>query len=278
MTAQPPDPADPIPQTGETPSSEPPAPPPAWPAGAQAAAEPAAPQPAPAAPTPPPAEWGQPPAATPGQPQVPGAPGRYFAATVTRVAALLIDSIVLGFIAVIVGAVVGGAVGASFADGTGSGAGAGVTIATGLAGAVVSFLYFTLLWRSSGKATLGQRVFRMQVGSAFDGATLTWQQATIRWLVIFGLGILAALPAVGGLAGLLAFIWSIVLLVSVATSATRQGFHDRWSGSAVVATGPQNIALAWGCLIAYIVALVLLFVVALAAILALVAVFVGTQS
>jgi uncharacterized RDD family membrane protein YckC len=206
---------------------------------------------------------------------VPGAPGRYFAATVTRVAALLIDSIIIGIVAAFVGGIVGGAVGAGSPDsfipdfeGTTSAAASAVTVAAGLGAALVSYLYFVLLWRSGGKATVGQRVFKMQVGNAFDGATLTWQQASIRWLALYALTILSAIPVLAALGGLAAFIWAIVLLVSTASSGTKQGIHDRWANSAVVATGTQNTTLAWGCLIAYVVGIFLFIFVALAALIA----------
>ena len=145
----------------------------------------------------------------------------------------------------------------------------------GLAGLAVSFLYFGLLWRSAGKATVGQRLFRMQVGNAFDGAILTWEQVAIRWVVLFGFGILALLPVIGGLGGLVGFVWAIVLLVTTTTSLTKQGLHDRWAESAVVATGPQNTTLAWGCLIAYVVAVAVVIVLAFAV---LVAFFVGAST
>jgi len=245
-----------------------PEPPPAAPTG-PAAAPPSAPGPVPMAPPPQPA-W-QPPPASPRQPGVPGAPGYYFAATVTRVAALLLDSILVGIVGGVIGGIVGGVAGAA-ASGTSS---TSIRLVGGLTGLVVSFLYFGLLWRSSGKATVGQRLFRMQVGNAFDGAILTWQQVAIRWIVLFGFGILAALPVIGALGGLAGLVWAIVLLVTTATSLTKQGLHDRWADSAVVATGPQNTALAWGCLIAYVVVAAVLVILAFAV---LVAFFVGAST
>lgn len=286
MSDLPPNTGQPAQPEGEPPAAEPPA---AWPPAPQPYQDPsaysAAPPPGSMPPSPPesapepPAAWGTPPPRAGGPPEVPGAAGHLFAATVTRVAALLVDSIVVGIAAAVIGGVIGGAAGASSAGSlsSGSAAGAAVTVTAGLAGLLVSYLYFGLLWRSAGKATLGQRVFRMQVGNAFDGATLTWRQVTIRWLSLFGLGILAALPTVGGIGGLLAFIWSIVLLVTTATSPTKQGLHDRWANSAVVATGPQNTALAWGCLILYVIGFVLVAFLALALLVAIFAVATGVS-
>ncbi len=205
--------------------------------------------------------WGPPPA-PPRQPEVPGAPGRYFAATITRVAAFFIDTIVIAILGLVVGGIIGGVGGAVSPGVLSSGA---FRILGGLAGIATSFLYFGLLWRSSGKATVGQRIFRMQVGNAFDGAILTWEQVVIRWLILFGFGVVATLPVVGTLGELAGLIWAIVLLVTTASSLTKQGLHDQWADSAVVATGPQNTTLAWGCLIAYAVLAVLLVALALIA-------------
>jgi len=287
MTDIPPTGDRPVPESpsGEVPPAPmtPPAPEPVPGMGAESMLPtpmPSAPPPIPTAPPPTQSAWQPPPAAPPSTPEVPGAPGHYFAATVTRVAALLIDSLVLGFIAVVLGAVVGSFAPAQVQDleaggiATSTASMLAVTIAT-LGSLIVSYLYFALLWRSAGKATLGQRVFKMQVGNAFDGAALTWRQATIRWLTLFGLTLLSALPFLVGIGGLAAIIWDIALLVTTATSATKQGIHDRWAGSAVVATGPQNTTLAWGCLIAYIALAVLLLILVLIAFAAFFAVMSG---
>ena len=210
---------------------------------------------------------------------MPGAPGRYFAITVTRVAALLVDTILLAILGAIVVAILSALIPGQFMldpEATTPTFGPGFAIA-GLGGLVVSYLYFFLSWRSGGKATPGQRVFKMQVGNAFDGAALTPRQITIRWLALFGLSILSVLPILAGLGGLLAFIWDIVLLVTTASSLTKQGLHDRWAGSAVVATGPQNTTLAWGCLIAYVVGIVVLIALAALALIAVVATFYSLQ-
>ena len=250
-----------------------------------AAAAAATPPPAPVAPAPaaaqPPAQpaWNAPPPAPPRTAEVPGAPGRYFAITVTRVAALLVDTILLAILAGIVIGILSALVPGQFMldpEATTPTFGPGFAIA-GLGGLVISYLYFFLSWRSGGKATPGQRVFKMQVGNAFDGAALTPRQITIRWLALFGLSILSVLPILAGLGGLLAFIWDIVLLVTTASSLTKQGLHDRWAGSAVVATGPQNTTLAWGCLIAYVVGILLLIAVAAVLLLVVAAAFYSLQ-
>lgn len=253
------------------------------PATEAAASSPEPPPAAPAPPVQPPASGWQ--TAPSDETEVPGAPGHFFAATVTRVAALLIDSIAVGIVAFAVGFVLSLAAAVvspdSFDSGTldetSSAADVMLGILLSLAGLAASYLYFVLLWRSAAKATIGQRAFRMQVGNAFDGATLTWSQATIRWLALFGLGILAAIPVLAGLGGLAILVWMIVLLATTATSPTKQGLHDRWAGSAVVATGSQNTTLAWGCLLAYVIGIALLFVVAFAAVVAFLAAYGGFE-
>jgi uncharacterized RDD family membrane protein YckC len=216
---------------------------------------------------------------------VPGAPGRYFAATVCRVAAWVIDGFLLAILVGIIGAVIG----AIFPDIFGPSFQSldepfvatsmnviGVTVLS-LGGLIISFLYFYLSWRSGGKATPGQRVFNMQVGNAFDGATLTGRQIGIRWLSLYLLSVLALIPVLAGIGGLASLIWYIVLLATTASSATKQGLHDRWAGSAVVATGPQNTGLAWGCLLIFVVLFFILIFVALAAIIAIFAAIYSLQ-
>ncbi len=252
---------------------------PAAAAAAVAAASPTPPALEAAPPAAPPAAqpaWQAPPAAPPKTPEVPGAPGRYFAATVTRVAALLIDTLLLGIVIGIVGGIAGALAPDVFSgmfsgDPREIGSATLGTAALTVGGAIVSYLYFFLSWRSAGRATPGQRVFKMQVGNAFDGAALDARQITIRWLTLFGLGLLAVIPVLAGIGGTLTVIWDIVLLVTTATSLTKQGIHDRWAGSAVVATGPQNTTLAWGCLIAWIVGIVLLVAITAALLVAIVA-------
>ena len=103
--------------------------------------------------------------------------------------------------------------------------------------AVIFGLYFILAWRQR-RATLGQLLLGLIVGNQDDGARLTWSAAFIRWLVLT-LGPIPAvivflLPSLSSLASLLQFGWIIVLLVTTATSPTKQGLHDRWSRSLVV--------------------------------------------
>jgi uncharacterized RDD family membrane protein YckC len=123
-------------------------------------------------------------------------------------------------------------------------------------------LYFVASWSGGRRATLGQRLFRIQVGNAFDGRPLTLWQAVRRWL---GLGdflnILGFTVTLGVLTYGLFMIWTIVLLITTATSANKQGLHDRIAGSAVVR--PSDAGTAVAMVVAGIV--VVLFVLAVAA-------------
>jgi len=85
---------------------------------------------------------------------------------------------------------------------------------------------------------VGMRVLGMQVGNAFDGKTLTTDQALRRAVALWGPGTIAqffnGLPAIGSILGLLALLWGIYLLYTTAQSPTKQGFHDTFANTVVV--------------------------------------------
>jgi len=112
----------------------------------------------------------------------------------------------------------------------------------------------------------------IQVGNAFDGRPLTMDQAIRRWL---GLGdvisLLGVLPAAAGLGSLLLFVWVIVLLITTATSPTKQGLHDKLANSAVV----RPVSAGNGWVIACLVIVAALVLIPLLAIVALI--FLGGQ-
>lgn len=207
------------------------------------------------------------------------APGLVFSTTGARFVAWIIDLVVVGILLVIIATLLE-AIGlrtrapsaASFGD---PGFGdpylvadpIGVLLTVG-----VSALYFVGSWSGGRRATLGQMLLSIQVGNAFDGRALTLEQAIRRWL---GLGevlsLLGALPGLAGTGSLLLFAWSIVLLVTTATSPTKQGLHDKLANTAVVR--PTSAGNGWimGCF-------VILLILALLALLSIVAViFLGGQ-
>ena len=199
-----------------------------------------APDPTPSQPAPPPAAAG--PAAAPAAsswqaPTVsaPGIPGYVYADVPNRFIALLIDGFVLFVIFVVVGLVLA-------TIGLDAGVMAGETdLVASIIFAVISLVvgagYFIYTWTSM-RASLGMRVLGMQVGNAYDGATLTTNQAGRRWLALWGPSIvssaLVGVPVIGNLLSLAVLIYLIYLLYSTATSPTKQGFHDKYANTVVV--------------------------------------------
>jgi uncharacterized RDD family membrane protein YckC len=198
---------------------------------------------------------------------VPGAEGLVFAGVGARLVAWFIDGIV---IAIPTFLIVGALIALLNLDPRFDGAVIGLLYAFLLVG--IESVYFVFFWTGARRATPGMRVFGMQIGTAFDGKTLTLQQAVIRILALgYWLGIVAYVPGLSGLATLL-FLWYIVLLISTAISPTKQGIHDRLARSAIVqpADRPSNSA-ATACLAIVVV----LFVIAIASVVGLI--FLGSQ-
>jgi uncharacterized RDD family membrane protein YckC len=173
---------------------------------------------------------------------VPGAAGFVYADVPNRIFALILDGIVLGLISLVLGIILatvglrtggisisGGEVSVNFNP--------VATLIYGILGLVINGAYFIWSWTRQ-RATLGMRVLGMQVGNAFDGKTLTTDQALRRAIALWGPGTLAqffnGLPAIGSILGLLAILWGLYLLYTTANSPTKQGFHDKFANSVVV--------------------------------------------
>ncbi len=232
-------PGSPVPIPGTPPPVEATSPPIPTAASAPSASPQAATQPPPppgaALPPPPGPGFTQPPSApvawaapsaSPTGLEVPGAPGLRFGSTVARFVAWWIDGILIGIAA----ALIIGAIETAAPTSPTTSALVSVVIFMG-----VAFLYFVGLWTGAARATLGMRFMKLQVGNAFDGRTLTMDQAIRRWV---GLGLpfqaFTLVPAVSAEIGGLLFLWYLALLISTAISSTRQGLHDRFAGTAVV--------------------------------------------
>lgn len=206
--------------------------------------------------------WGTPPVAGPYA--VPGAPGLVYAGAIPRAAAYLVDSVLLGILVSIVTAPFAATAITSFDPNQGMVDFTQFTARSGIAsviGALIEGAYFVLLWMSTGRATLGMRLFNLQVGNAADGAKLTTDQAIKRWLAYGSwLGIAAIVPILAPVVGLVTLGWTIVLLVTTASSPTKQGLHDRFVGSAVVRPATAGNGLAITCLLlAFVLPLLLIF-------------------
>ena len=150
------------------------------------------------------------------------------AAVATRVLAYILDVIVLGFVSVIL-------VNAVYSDTTAVG-----NVVRAVLFALLSFGYFGYSW-TAWRASPGQRLFGLVTVNAADGATLTWNQAGMRWAYLFGPGVVAqlfgsttgAIGGLSGLVGLLAFLYLIYLLWTTAQDPRHQGFHDKQSNTLV---------------------------------------------
>ena len=114
------------------------------------------------------------------------APGLAFSDTLPRVAAWFIDGLLLTLIGAVIGSIlgVGTAVTTTFDSPTSQVDYNELFFANELTivGLAVSALYFIGSWSGGRRATLGQRLLKIQVGNAFDGRPLTLDQAIRRWL------------------------------------------------------------------------------------------------
>lgn len=247
-----------------TPAAVPPADEPT-PSQVPPADESAAPSAEPAAP-PSPARWVVPPRVV----EVPGAPGLAFADVPARIVAYIVDAAIVG----IVGSVL--AIALVFGERTGTATSTFVWVsgaALEVSFALLGLVYFAFFWTGGRRATIGQRIFDIQVGNALDGRPLSLDQALGRW-VGYGsfLGLFAIVPALGGLVTLAELIWVLVLLATTARSPTKQGLHDRFANTALVR--PSSRA-SGGPAMACLIILVLLGVLFVLAVVALV--FLGSQ-
>jgi uncharacterized RDD family membrane protein YckC len=260
-------PAGDQPTTTWTTPEPPPPPPPSTPTGEQAPPYSTGSGPLLSATPTSPTGWTQPVQTAPGGREV--APGLVFSGTAARFAALVVDSFLLGLVT--------SAIGATIRPGSTFTQGADVVWTTGdflasIIAVTINGAYFVAFWSGGRRATLGQMLFKIQVGNAFDGKPLTTEQAIRRWL---GLGqFLSAFAfslAAVGLIGVLSLVWSLVLFISTVSSPTKQGLHDRFANSAVVRQANAGDGLVYTCLIVVFI----LPVLALVAIVALI--FLGGQ-
>jgi uncharacterized RDD family membrane protein YckC len=185
------------------------------------------------------------------------AEGVVIARTFPRVVAYSVDVLILAF----ANAIVGGLLGTY-----GQNRDATVALIVSVIFLGLEFLYFVGFWTSGWQATLGMRMLRLRVLGARDAQTLSLNGAVVRWLALSGgLAILALLPGIGAYVGLLSILWVLALLISTANDRLRQGLHDRWAGSVVVAPAPGGIGVAViTCLVLVVFVGVILPVIVLA--------------
>lgn len=130
-----------------------------------------------------------------------------------RLVAYLIDSIVPGVAAVLIGGVL-----------PGSSGGGAVALAV-LAGAAALVWALLCWWRLSvWSATPGMALMTLQLVGFLDGRPVGWGRALVRWLVFAALGVTG--------------IGLIVLLAFLLVHPRHQGWHDRAANAVVIVERP----------------------------------------
>lgn len=132
---------------------------------------------------------------------------------VTRAIALAVDAAIIDLIALVVGVGLGLALSIlSISDDLQT-----VLLACGAAAfAVWTVAYFAVFWSTTGQ-TPGNRLMRIRVCDADDGAVLSPRRSVLR----FGALLLAALPLFAG-------------FLPVLVDDRRRGLHDRLAGTVVI--------------------------------------------
>lgn len=162
------------------------------------------------------------------------APGIVYADLVTRIIALVIDSIILYIPYMILASIL---VGALFATG-----GAMLTIFSlviGLAYAALAGVYFVWTWTTQ-RASYGMKFLKLECVNAADGATLSRDQAIRRFLFLYAGTLVSVIGqqvfgfGLGSLLGLVGAGYELYLLWTASQSSKRQGFHDVQAGTVVI--------------------------------------------
>ena len=118
----------------------------------------------------------------------------------------------------------------------------GLALLCGALATAVGAVYFVGSWRRW-RATPGQRLLRMTIGTESDGGTITYRQGLIRWAVlVLPLSVQSSITSVisGTLDAILLLVlsaWYVYLLVSTARHPAKQGFHDRLAHTVVTKVG-----------------------------------------
>ncbi len=170
-------------------------------------------------------------------------PSRRPASVRRRLAAYILDSLVVGVIAFGVVAIVASLIPAltvsTPTDGTASIVVAPLRLVLQAAAATaVSGAYFAWSW-SARAATPGQRVLGMTVLAEAGETRMPTRHAIVRWVALGApFGVIAALvvelPVAWLLVATLAAVWTLVLLVTTWRDERRRGLHDRIAGTIVL--------------------------------------------
>lgn len=152
-----------------------------------------------------------------------------------RLLARLIDYIILGIVLTLINVLVIGAIW-NTSGGNGYVMNYGNSYAATAVSAVVSALiylgYFALMESGQGK-TLGKMILRLQTRGPSGGKPTT--EEAVRRNIWVACGILAVVPVVGSwVGGLLELVAVISIIVTIAQSPTKQGWHDQFAGGTSV--------------------------------------------
>jgi uncharacterized RDD family membrane protein YckC len=174
---------------------------------------------------------------------VAGPAGFFYADLPNRMIAYVIDIVLLGLIGLVVTLIVGGPLGgvtttSSSTNGLSVDVNYVAFVLVAIVNLIIGAAYFIWMW-STQRATVGMRLLGLQIGNEADGRSITYAEGFSRWLIIGIPGILAQFSGyvstgLGVILGLVGFIWLIALLVSIAQSPTKQGYHDRYAHTIMV--------------------------------------------
>lgn len=179
------------------------------------------------------------------------APGLVYADVASRLVAFILDLFIVGLITSILATAFGMRPALTFVDGFRS---VELGFDYSILSVVVGLTYFVASWSGGRRATLGQRLFRLQVGNAVDGNPLTLEQAVRRWLGYGHFLVLFSFEAsIASVASLVQLVWIVALFVSTVSSPTKQGLHDRLANTAIVRPSTAGRGAAVTCLVIVLV-------------------------
>jgi uncharacterized RDD family membrane protein YckC len=169
---------------------------------------------------------------------VAGPAGFYYADVPNRIIAFVIDFIVLIIVQFVVLLIIAAIASPTVGGNVNGAVNTTYSILATILSTLVTAAYFIYTW-SAMRGSPGMKVLGMQIGFEIDGRTLTYSEATLRYLVLWGPWLAATVvgyfaPGLAAILWLLGFIWFIALLVTTAQSPTKQGLHDRYAHTMVV--------------------------------------------
>jgi uncharacterized RDD family membrane protein YckC len=131
-----------------------------------------------------------------------------------------------------------------------------------LIGLGIQFLYFVGFWTSRWQATPGMIGLKLRVVDANTGSTLSVVEATKRWIALgWPLALLALVPALQAVQGLLQFGLTVFLFFTTVTNDRKQGLHDKFANSLVIRSVTSgNGATFAGCLVWGVLVILISFI------------------